>query len=226
MSITLAEIKTQVRHRADMINSLFVTDPELLTYINASIAELHDLLIGAYDGDYFILNHSFSTVAATETYALPAAFYKLRGVDLRQGSNEWTTLRPFNFNERNANSDASTYAVTGNYFRYRIAGSNLLFSPPPSGIYDVKIWYTPIATKLVDDADVLNDVNQFVEYVVVDAAIKCLNKEESDVSVLMVTKGDLRKRIENMAQNRDSGQPESISDIYAENLDYYFYTGE
>jgi hypothetical protein len=206
-----------------MTNSNFVSDAELVDYINGSIAELHDLLIGS-DTDYYLLTDTFNTVSGTETYALPAAFYKLRGVDVRSGSGEWASLRPFNFNERNASNDLSNYSISGSYFRYRVAGDNLMFNPPPQGIYNVKVWYTPVATKLSSDADVLKDVNQFSEYVIVDAAIKCLNKEEADVSVLLATKADLRKRIENMSANRDAGQPESISDIYAENLDYFYFT--
>lgn len=220
MSITLAQLRTQSRDRADMTNSLFITDTELNNYINASIAELHDLLIGAYDSDYYLLTNTFTTVSNTETYALPSDFYKLRGVDVSENNNDYISIRPFNFNERNSNNEIVSYGISGNYFRYRLAGSNILLNPTPIGVYNIKIWYTPVATKLAADGDTLNDLNQYAEYVIVDAAIKMMQKEESDVSVLMAQKGDIRKRIENMAQNRDSGQPESISDIYAENNDY------
>jgi len=218
MGTTLLQLKTDVRNRADMANSLFVSDAELITYINGSIAELHDLLIGSED--YYLVEYSVNTIANTATYALPAAFYKLRGVDIRQNSGDWQSLRPFNFNERNSSSDTQS----SNGLRYRLTGSNLMLSPAPVGVYEIKIWYTPVATKLVIDADILNDVNQWSEYVIIDAAIKCLNKEESDVSVLLATKADLRKRIENMSASRDAGQPESISDIYAENTDWAPFT--
>lgn len=224
MSTTLLQLRTDVRNRADLTNSQFVSDTELTTYINASIAELHDLLVASWDSDYNLLSYTLSTVSGTDAYALPSDFYKLRGVDVRLGANDWHSIRPFNFNERNSNNEITSYSISGDYFRYRIAGSNLLLSPAPTGIYSVKLWYTPLATKLILDADTLNDINQFSEYVIVDAAIKCLNKEESDVSVLMAQKAGLQKRIEEMAQNRDAGQPESISDIYAENIDYYIFT--
>lgn len=217
MSITLTEIRSQARDRADMQNSSFVSDAELTKYVNSSIAELHDLLIAGGESDYYLLSTTFNTVASTETYALPAAFYKLRGVDVQSGG-DWISVRPFNFNERNSSLSAA-YNLSGLDFRYRLAGSNILLSPPPSGVNTVKLWYTPVATKLTADSDTLDDVNQFAEYVITDAAIKMLQKEESDVSVLLAQKADLRKRIENMVANRDAGQPESISDIYAENID-------
>jgi len=224
MSITLAQLKSQARDRADMANSQFVSDSELVNYINGSIAELHDLLIAAYDNEYFITEYTFSTVSGTDSYALPADFYKLRGIDSRVGTDQWFTLQPFNFNERNSKNELLSYLAYGNNFRYRIMGSDLVFSPVPQGVYSIKLWYIPVATKLSSDSDTLNDLNQFSEYVIVDAAIKMANKEEADVSVLAAQKAELKRRIEVMAQNRNADKSESISDIYAENLDYLWYS--
>ncbi len=223
MTITLAQLRDQARDRADMKNSDFIEDSELTNYINSSIAELTDLLVSTYENDYNIGTQSYSTVTNQANYPLPTDFYKLRGVDVQINNDNWYSMRPFNFNERNRNQDFAWGLATGPSIRYRILGSNLYFSPAPDGIFPVRIWYTPVATKLVADSDTLNDINQYSEYVIVDAAIKMMQKEESDVSVLMAQKQALIKRIQDMASNRDSGQPESISDIYAENDDYWFW---
>ena len=45
-----------------------------------------------------------------------------------------------------------------------------------------------------------------------DAAIKALQKEESDASVLMSQKEALRQRIMSTAMNRDAGLSDQISD--------------
>jgi hypothetical protein len=227
--ITLADLKQQSRYRANMENSQFVTDSELTTYINASIAELQDLLISTYGTQYFTINATFSTVAQQKDYSLDTVapnMYKLEGVDAKINSSDFFTLRPFNFNERNRNDSFSSWGLlTGPTIRYRLVGSNLSFSPAPDGAYQIKVWYVPFAPKLAADSDTLNDYNQYSEYVIVDAAIKMMQKEESDVQVLAMQKAALIKRIVEMAQNRDAGQPESVSDIYAENNDYYFYRG-
>lgn len=223
MTITLAELRSQARDRADMANSDFISDSELNNYINSSIAELTDLLVSTYENDYNILTTTFNTVPNQASYPLPADFYKLRGVDSQISNDNWFTLRPFNFNERNRNQDFSWGLTNGPNIRYRLLGNNIYFSPAPDGIYQVRIWYTPLATKLVNDNDVLNDLNQYAEYVIVDAAIKMMQKEESDVSVVMAQKQALIKRIQDMASNRDASQPESVSDIYAENDDYWFW---
>jgi hypothetical protein len=84
------------------------------------------------------------------------------------------------------------------------------------------MWYIPTAPILASDSATLNDLNQYSEYVIVDAAIKMMQKEESDVSVLMAEKAALKRRIEEAAQNRDAGKSESIGDIYIED-DFYWY---
>lgn len=213
MTITLLQLRTQARQRADMEKSLLVSDTELTAYVNSSIAELHDLLISAYESDYSISSNSFNTTAGTDTYALPSDFYKLRGVDITVNSTV-QNLQPFNFNERNVNQNQGWFIPGSAIPRYRTVGNNLVFSPKPDGAVPVKLWYIPVATKLVSDTDELSDLNQFAEYVIIDAAIKMLIKEESDVTVLMASKAAMVQRINSMAANRDAGQGDSISDIY------------
>lgn len=215
--VTLAQLKERARQRSDMENSAFIGETELTDYINASIAELHDLLISAYGEDYFLSEDDFSTVAGTADYALPTDFYKLRGVDISLNSSDYITAKPFNFNERNRNSDATWGSRSATNFRYRLMGSNIKLNPTPQAVANIRLWYVPTATKLVVDADQYDDLNQYSEYVVVDAAIKMLQKEESDVTVLLNQKMALKRRLEEMANNRDIGSPLAIQDIYSEN---------
>lgn len=230
MSITLAQLKTQARQRADLEDNDFVTDSELTGYINNSLAELYDLLIAAYDGDYYIESVDFTTTSGVENYALPngtnysaaKAIYKLKGVDAKIVGNSWFSLKPFNFNERNRNSDYSWGLLNGPTVRYRMVGSNLRFNPAPNSAIQVRVWYVPVAPVLTADSDTFEDLNAWSEYVVIDAAIKCKIKEDLDFQALQLQKESIAKRIREMAQNRDAGKPESISDVYAENDDYYF----
>lgn len=223
MTVTLAELRTRAKQRADMERSNFVSDSEWNTYINSSLAELHDLLISAYSEDYQISEYTFTTVANQSSYDLPADLYKLRGADLKLQNDEYYTLKRFNFNERNRFTQDGLWEIYGLPFvRYRLVGSKIMFSPVPDRSTEIKLWYHPKAPTLALDTDSYDDVNSFAEYVVVDAAIKALNKEESDVSVLGAQKEALRLRIVEMAQNRDAGEAESVSDIYSENDDYYY----
>lgn len=224
MTVTLLELKTRARERSDMETSDFVTDSELTGYINSSLAELYDLLVSAYGEDYFLADpFAITTSNNISDYALPDDFYKLKGVDAKINGSDWYSVRPFNFNERNRNQDVTWGLIGGPNVRYRIMGSKIKLSPLPNGAYPLQLWYVPSAPVLAVDADEFNDVNGFSEYVIVDAAIKMLQKEESDVSVLMAQKMTLKRRLEEMSLNRDAGQPESVSDIYAENNEFWFW---
>lgn len=224
MSVTLLELRTQARQRADMENSQFITDAELNSYINNSIAELHDLLIQHYKEDYIIEEHNFTTVSGTKDYSLPMNFYKLRGVDAELNGSDKFTIQQFNFNERNRFEDFGVWTLLGiASVRYRLVGSNIRFSPVPDQATPVTLWYIPVATKLVNDSDTYDDINAYAEYVIIDAAIKMLQKEESDVSVLAAQKAAMIQRIEAAAADRDAANPQSVSDIYAENNDFYFW---
>lgn len=224
MSITLAELKTQARQLADMEENEFVSDSELTNYINFGIAELHDLLIGTF-ADYYLQSTTNTTTVDQDTYALPDDFYKLRGVDAKLNGSNYFTLRRYNFNERNRYEDFGAWTLAGiSNVRYRVMGSNIVFTPIPDGQTEYKIWYVPKATKLVADSDSFDDVNQYADFVIITAAMKMLVKEESDVSTLAAERARLIDKIEQDAKDRDIGEPESISDVHAENNTWFYYT--
>lgn len=56
-------------------------------------------------------------------------------------------------------------------------------------------------------------ISGWLEYVVVDAAIKCLVKEESDTRVLGMQRDQLVRRITDSAPNRDAGEPPRVTDV-------------
>lgn len=216
--MTLAEIRTQVRQRADMTASQFVTDSELNGWINNSYAELYDLLVTKFGNDYFVETYTFTTTNGTERYDLPANFYKLLGVDLQltpgAADDGYITLRPFTFSERNryATANAQTWIGVTN-LRYRLNGSKLWLTPTPQQSQQLRLWYVPRVSPLVNDASVADGVSGWLEYVIVDVAIKALQKEESDVSVFLAQKGALIQRIESAAENRDAGNPATVADV-------------
>ncbi len=225
----LGQIRLQAQQRADRVGSNFVTLTEWNSYINMSLFELYDLLITAYGEEYFAAPFlSFTTTGSTQFYDLPngtnysgaPAFYKLLGVDLglnnsSQPNNGWVTVGKFNLIDRNAfyypNTNSSQYGVFN--MRYRVFGSKIEFIPTPSASQYMRLIYIPRMTMLLQDTDITTaGVSGWLDYVIVDAAIKALAKEESDTSVLMAQKAALMKRIEAASMNRDVGQPDKISD--------------
>ena len=59
------------------------------------------------------------------------------------------------------------------------------------------------------------------EYVIIDSAIKMLLKEEADVTALLLQKNQLRERIITESQNRDAGEPQTVTDVVSYHKFYY-----
>ena len=228
---SLASLRLQAQQRADRVNSKFVTLPEWNKYINQSYFELYDLLVTAFEDYYLAEPYIFQTDGTNSAYTLPNGtlvgtdsvttkpFYKLMGVDLglANNNNAKVTIHKYDFIERNRYvypNITSTFLGVFN-MRYRIMGDKIRFIPTPSAGQYVTLWYVPRVTQLLNDTDVADGVSGWTEYIIIDAAIKALQKEESDVTILLAEKAALIKRIEDSAMNRDAGQPDTISNTRA-----------
>ena len=199
---TLLQLRDESRQRADMEDTNFVSDAELTGYINASGAELYDILVTTYS-DYY-LTSTTSAITTGNSITVPTDFYKLRGVDFQLTSTDWITLT------KNRDILRSTRGEPTR--QYRLQGSTIVIEPSAQAAGTYKIWYVPVFTALVDNTDTLDSVNFWHEYVVIDAAIKMGIKEETDVQALMIQKAGIMKRITDAAVERDIGEPERISD--------------
>lgn len=221
-SLTLTQLRARVRELADMVSSQLVTDAadSLDAFINQAADELYRLVMQKYDSEYFskYSNPTFNTVKDTESYALPADHFKLHGVELKV-NGEWKTLRKYNQKHRNALRNMATDGWEE--LRYRLAGSNILILPAPSSVYEGRFLYTPTRTVLANGADALGEYNGWEEFVIVRAAIKCRLKEESDTTELERDLARITKSIEAEAEGRDTGDPETLTDVTRRNVDRF-----
>jgi hypothetical protein len=217
---TLKTVRDMVRQRCDMVNSNFITDDELNGYINLSYFELYDILTTKFQDYDVAVSSVIPTASGTIQnnlifFDLPDDFYKLSGVDLVQaptGNNYAVTLKSFPWPERNKFLTPITTLYHVANVRYCLRGKKLVIAPCiQMGVW-LNIWYIPRPVALVADASVIDGVSGWEEYVIIDAAIKCLQKEESDVSVLMAQKMNKLKAIEDAASNRDIGTSKTMSD--------------
>jgi hypothetical protein len=81
------------------------------------------------------------------------------------------------------------------------------------------------AASITGESTTADGVSGWLEYVVTDAAIKALQKEESDTTTLQFQKAALIKRIESAAENRDAGSPATIADVQWTNGTWPFGNG-
>lgn len=234
---SLAQLRLESQQRADRVNSQFVGTAEWNTFINKAMFELYDLLVGAYE-DYYIATpiqfttngnqfmydlpngaNTFTNALNMQTF-IPKPFYKLIGVDLavQNTNNGYVTINKFNFIDRNRfvypNTASTIYGVFN--MQYRVMGDKIEFIPTPTSNQNIRLWYIPRLTELLADTDVTDTgISGWLEYVVVRAAKYALEKEESDTQKLDEELIFLKQRIEEMASNRDAGQPDKISNTRA-----------
>lgn len=224
--LSLAQVRLMAQQRADRVGSNFLTVPEWNTNINQSYFELYDLLVTTYEDYYVKAPYTLTTTGVTQE-TLPSDFYKMVGVDLANASG-YVTIKKFEFISRNKYVYPQIPTTLSGFLNigYRVVGNTLMLIPAPAAGQTLRLWYVPKLTQLLQDSDILVGISGWSEYVIVDAAIKALQKEESDVSVLLMQKQALIKRIEESAMNRDVGQPDCISatrtssDIWGDSYDF------
>ena len=223
-TITVATIKTRARQKADMVGSNFISDSELLAYVNEAYFSFYDLMVSRFE-DYNLGDPvSFTISSGTPYYTVDADFYKLVGVDRSLGGGRWYPLRLTPWRSRNRYqtgfSQYGLYPKVG----YRLIGNKIRFTPEDQSPGDYRYWYIPLATALTDDADTIERYNGFEELVVIDTAIKMLAKEESDINYLLMERQRVENRIKDMAQQRDlseQGRIEEVDNGDFETEDYY-----
>jgi hypothetical protein len=217
-NISTSNLILYARQAADMVNSDFCSDAEILALINVYFAELYDMLVSAYGQPYFAEYDTFNTVAGTEKYAFPSSdgyVYKIIGVDIRRTTTDFITLTPFNFHNRNDYQHYSNLYDCPRFYRWH--GDYMWLIPTPTSTLGVTVHYIPCCPVLVGSllegiAEVVDGVNGWERYIVVCTAIAMLQKEQSDPSLLLAEKASLVQRINAMKQERDAGEVEQIVD--------------
>ena len=215
-TLTLANLITGVRRRADMVGSTFVSDAEVVDYINVAMAEIHDILVTKFE-DYYVTSTTYELPGAGR-FDLPSTFYKALGVDFDVGGINYR-LKPYHFQERAMYNSPGMVASTITNTLYHIQGSQIKFIPNPTVSGTVTLHFVPEPTYFsatATDEEIVAVAPQvakgYEEYVIIDAAIKCLQKEESDVQVLLVQKQQQLQRLEQVSGKRDAGESYSITD--------------
>lgn len=201
-NVSLTSVLTEVRQRTHYEQSQFVTDAELTAWINRSLAELYDLLVTAYDG--YQVSQADSTIASGNTFAVPATFYKLLGVDwLVSSPDQLQKLPRVGWGDRNTGQ-------TG----YDLRGATVVILPYSwAAGKTFRLYYVPVVTQLVNPADTFDGVSGWEEYVIVDVCLKVLAKAERDPSLFLQAKQAMLDRIQAHAKNRDAGEPPHVQDV-------------
>jgi hypothetical protein len=192
--VSLLTLRTSCKEQSDNVGASFISDAEWNGYIRSAYADLYGKIVQAFGNDYFVQSpsagYTFTTDGTNQLFALPMTggvqlVFKLLGVDvLVQGSTQYVSLKSFAFADRNQ------------------------FGPSqiPQAGQTVRILYVPQPTLPTQDTDTIDGVNGWEDSIVIDACIKALGKEDSDVSVFLTRRAAMDKRLESEIENRNASE--------------------
>jgi hypothetical protein len=215
--VNVSDLIVSVRRRANMENTQFVTDAEIITYLDQANRKFYNLLTSEYE-NWFVTESTFSLVPGQKDYLLPTDMYKLLGVDIVDPDGRAFTLRPFSLNERNRISQT----WLGKPVRYILKGNYISMLPETTFASTVKLYYVPSPTAITSSAQTVEVYNGFDEYIALDAAIRCVLKEEGNIEPLLVERKYMEDQINALMVGRDAGFPKRVTDLAAINDRSFF----
>lgn len=201
---TLLAIRTSCKQQSDNVGQSFISDAEWNDYIQSAYQELYGKIVQAFGNDYFVqtpaAGYTFTTDGINTLFALPdgsgapSAFFKLLGVDLQlTTTGQWVSLKSFALADRN---------------KYSVFNSGI-----PAAGQTIRLLYVPRLTVPTADVDLVDGVNGWEDWMVCQACMRALAKEESDVSVFAMRIAALEERLKSEIENRDAGPGGSIVDV-------------
>jgi len=221
MTTTLAQIVTDAKDRADMLNNSLVADPTWRRWINQATENLYRLLF-VKDPARFYKTASFTLTGGTggNSVALASDFRQLMPGGVTKDPTSQSSrrsLRRFNFAERDAQGRLPAWGVVRE-LAYDIQAGNLVIEPASvcggSYAYYYVAGPVPWATDGSQDGVAIASVFEpYVDYIATHSAIKGLSKDESDTAELRADLALITEAIQ--AEFGSSGDPTTIIDIYA-----------
>lgn len=209
-----------------MVNLSTVTDTEIQGFLKDSLAALWEMMTSRWR-DYYVSTQSYSLVADTEAYALPADFRAASAVFITNGTGaqkQRIALRPFNLNEF---ASRNYWSVNTLPIMYRIMGNQIYFTPIPSTAVSnaVELWYVPQWTPPATVSTTIDSVlpNGWELWVILDTCITIATRMRllDWVQLFMPQRDKAEQRLILGASIRDE-TPQQMTDVYATPDGFWF----
>lgn len=195
---TLAQLRNDIRELTDtkeasgIYTSSWLTDSALNSFINQALGDVCSLM--TQTGLSHRETEQSITASGTVTrYSLADDFYAPLFADCETSTDKWTEITQIHLHERNRYQyQSGTYPAA-----FRIVNrTHVDFLPAPAAGVSIRLFYVPAPPVLEDDSDSFDFGQVFDELVLVEAAIKVLQKAEDSTTALERRKAELMERIE------------------------------
>lgn len=210
--VTLATLQANALSRCDAVTDQNVTTLELTGLCNYAWGKLYDILVKSNE-NYKLSSFPFTTATGTASYPLAVDHYITKGVDAQlQNSVQPVSVNRFEFSERNKFGiiplPAAGVSPVSAGFEYEEQGNNIVFIPGKVlAAIPITVWYYPVPAPMVNPTDSIDVVGLgWDEYVSLYAAMKILQKQESDCTVVLQELAQLEKSITARSSRRNQTQ--------------------
>lgn len=188
---------------------------DVTRYVNQGYAELYDLLVEYRGRSFFrsVTPQTITTTSNTSRYALPPKFYRL--ISIRRNGDYADVLQPFTPHDEPLLRIEG--AEVGFPTHYELQNGFIEILPLHEAGHVVIVEYVPAITDLALDADTVDGVNGWEEYIVYFAARCMAEKDDQPRVVADCTRGmeRLQQRISKLAPMRDAFRAERVKDVRA-----------
>jgi hypothetical protein len=217
MNKTLLQLREGARQRADMMSdSGAVSDVEANQYINEAFHELYDIITAADEAKLFTVHATKPPQVGPNSFRLPSDFYRLVSVHI---SRDGRYVRALPADASETAELVSNRANSNTRYRYEYqirwninTGERFVFVFPAATTDTLAITYWPQPKELSIDSESLDNPASWLEFVMVAAGVRMLNKVERDATALLLAKRQLGKRIQKAVYSSDFNFPRTIRD--------------
>lgn len=185
----LNDIRDSARSKSDEQSTGFIPDVELDRFINQGLRLVYGKIVQTFENQFIVKgtagNGGLITVTSSENeYDLPATMLKLVRVERRNANdsneNNWRKIPRLNIGNDQINDFYPIREGRDQGFGYFDAGLKIYLRPVPDSGFDMRLWFIPRATTLVDDTDVPEVPEEYHELIAEYAATQCLRKSGND----------------------------------------------
>lgn len=215
---TASNVMSDIRLQTDTVNDPHITDAFVLSLVDKSYNKLYKQISLQFAGFFDTENTSTTLAVGTRAYALPSDFLHLRGVDILIGSDR-VRMQRFAFGDRDRISNDPRFIPFYRYdraqkYRYMVQKNNLRIEPVPDSTESLVLTYVPRPTRITSSSDTFDVIAGFEDFIVYDASISVLQKQERDPAVFMQLRADALSTITNLCSSRETNEPIQVRDDY------------
>lgn len=215
-TLTLADLRTQVRTQSDQGNSTQDSDAEVDAWINRGMRAMVRRIIRCAP-EFYEAEATITTTAGTYEYTVPTGFLSIRGVDRIEGDDRYT-MQSYSFRDRNRHRNRHLSTNGRDQLpRYRIArggqdgaGVRLVFDRDP-GSNQYLLHYVEVPVDLSDPADTIDGVLGLTDYIITAATALARAKHQEDASLELAEMARLEEDILALVQQRTADGTQKIA---------------